>query len=193
VSRPRYTIWRDAGLGRDIIRCWACRRPSDNPEDVRRRRCPHCNVFHEGEARREEAAALAGVSERSIRKWASTGKLTRHPGADGRPRYDRGEVAAFRHTAEGGSGIDSGTDSAVPESAGDSAHLRGMETALRVHAARRSQLEDEVTFLRGQLIEAQRANAELRVLLQNAQRETSLLSERLPLPKPAPRRRFWLW
>ena len=48
-----------------------------------------------------EAAAVAGVSDRTLRKWTAAGRLTRHVGADGRPRYDRQQLAALTGTASG--------------------------------------------------------------------------------------------
>lgn len=42
----------------------------------------------------ELAALAAGVSEATIRKWASRGKLTRY-GSPGRAQYDLDELAQF--------------------------------------------------------------------------------------------------
>jgi helix-turn-helix protein len=46
-----------------------------------------------------EAADLAGVSERSLRKWARDGRIKRHDGPDGRVRYSRAELEAVQSQA----------------------------------------------------------------------------------------------
>jgi TolA-binding protein len=46
-----------------------------------------------------EAALLVGVSDRSLRKWAQDGRITRYGGPDGRVRYSRAELVAFRAEA----------------------------------------------------------------------------------------------
>lgn len=147
-----------------------------------------------------EAAALAGVSERTVRKWVLSGKLTRHEGEDGRPRYDREEVSRVRNGSEPGSEPEPGDSEAREESAEPvpnetegalRARIHGLEIALRIHASRRGQLESEVAWLRARLVEAERASSELRVLVQNAQRETLAISERLALPPVRPWWRFW--
>ena len=43
-----------------------------------------------------EAVKLAGVSDRTLRTWVKQGKITRHTGADGRPRFDPQELRAVR-------------------------------------------------------------------------------------------------
>lgn len=43
-----------------------------------------------------EACKLVGVSDRTLRKWTATGRLTRHSGTDGRPRYSRVELVTVR-------------------------------------------------------------------------------------------------
>ena len=67
-----------------------------------------------------EAVVAAGVSDRTLRKWTASGRLTRYTGADGRPRYDRDQLAALTGTAAGTvpdqSGTPAGIDSAPFES-----------------------------------------------------------------------------
>jgi hypothetical protein len=43
----------------------------------------------------QEAAAAAGVLERTLRKWARAGLLNRHVGPDGRPGYARADIAGL--------------------------------------------------------------------------------------------------
>lgn len=46
----------------------------------------------------EEVAALFGVAAVTVRKWARTGRLTRHGGW--RPRYSESEVRALLGSAK---------------------------------------------------------------------------------------------
>lgn len=45
--------------------------------------------------RPKAAAELVGVTDRTLRKWAAAGKLTKHTARDGSPRYDRAELESL--------------------------------------------------------------------------------------------------
>jgi predicted site-specific integrase-resolvase len=50
----------------------------------------------------KDAANLIGVSDSTIRNWASKGAITRHTADDGSVVFDAGEIWAYAKTMAGG-------------------------------------------------------------------------------------------
>jgi len=159
-----------------------------------------------------EAAEVAGVHERTLRKWARAGVLTRHLGPDGRPGYTREEVAglAAQGPPEGRTGAEErpalGRNGAGPPAEevlpmGDkvvpfgttSPELLAIRAQLAALEHERDTLAEHSDFLRQQLQaredarreELQRrdlAEAELRRLLLTAQNALQIALEQRALP-----------
>jgi hypothetical protein len=117
----------------------------------------------------QEAHTLLGIADRTLRKWAAKGRLTRETGPDGKSRYRLSEVQALR--AELGLGTGS-PPAAAEEGGAERERLEAAIEAARIAAqglgearARERQLLSEIIWLRGALERAQQTQHELCQLL----------------------------
>lgn len=128
----------------------------------------------EGVMTQTEAAAALGISDRTLRKWETRGKLTRTQDEEGRPVYLRTAVEALRNT--------SGSRSAAsPLSSASLYENSGEERAALI--AERDRLADEVAWLRARIETAEQAAVQLRVVTVQQAEALRLAMETRALPE----------
>ena len=158
-----------------------------------------------------EAAAQAGVLERTVRRWVAAGTVVSGMDADGRRRICPDSLPcpeSASDTATPAASVASGPDTDTASGAASGAAsgspidheaerdlrraLDGARLAAKVAAQRMGQYRGEAEWLRRQLEQSRQAEAELRVLmLSQARTIEALQAPRVLAPAPESKRRWW--